>query len=54
MKNCEHCNNKLKDNSRNNSAIFCSKEYKDLYWYVNLQPLWKLENRAKKDKVKNE
>lgn len=34
MKSCKFCNNKFEDNSRNKSAIFCSKEHKNLHWYA--------------------
>ncbi len=35
MKNCKYCKNQFEDKSRNQSALFCSKEHKNLYWYMN-------------------
>lgn len=35
IKSCKHCNNQFEDKSRNKSAVFCSKEHKDSYWYAN-------------------
>lgn len=35
MKNCKHCNNQFEDKSRSKSALFCSREHKDSYWYAN-------------------
>jgi hypothetical protein len=33
MKNCKHCDKSLEN--KNKSAIFCSSEHKDLYWYTH-------------------
>lgn len=33
MKNCKHCCNQFEDKSRNKSALFCSKECKNIFWY---------------------
>jgi hypothetical protein len=46
MKNCKHCENQFKDNSRTNTALFCSKTCKNSYWYVHNKEHAIRRNRA--------